>query len=213
MRGDTQQLIPVNKHRFENEPVRQCYLTKLFQFCEVRNVWGPQSFPWGGRAPNPQSVYPGDMSFCLDLASAQARVEKHRTKGSKWVIHERPVVSIGGLYTCLVVGEINSLNPPLSGFVPLKRKLLTLRECANFFRPRSPDSVFLFVCVDCPNPATLPFYRHESESRGGGQPLRWNREFGLDDLAAALQIVCHISESVQQHGQNSFLAAAAGRLG
>jgi|SRR5947209_5514295 len=212
MRGDTEQLIPINNRRVENEAVCQCYLTKLFQFCEGRNVWGLHNFPWGGREPNPKWEYPGEMSFCLDLTSAEARVEKQRTKGSKWLIHELPVVSICGLYTCLVVGEINSFKP-LSGFVPLQRKLLTLRECVNLFRPRSPNSVFAFFCADCPKPATLPFYKHVSESHGGGQPLRWNREFGMDDLTAALQIICHINNSVQRHAQKSFVAAAGGRFG
>lgn len=207
MRQDAPWLIPVHEHKFENELVRQCYLAKLFQFSEGRNVWGPYTFPFGGREPNSQWQYPGDTSFCVDLDSAQARVEKRRTKGSKWGIRELPVVCICGLFTSLVVGEINSFKP-LSGFVPLKRKLLTLRECANFFRPGSPNSILRFVCADSPKTATLPFYYHESHSRGGSQPLTWKREFGMDDLTAVLQIICHITESVQKHAQRSFLAAA-----
>ncbi len=180
------------EHDFEDEHVVSCYLGKLFQFCEKRNAWPHPPFEYGLR-----THYPGDESFCPDLVSAKEKPEDRRKQGSVWVIRELPVIVISGGTRCLVVGEINT-GEPLFGFIPLRKKLLSLQDHGLHFEPRSEDAVFRIVCQrDRVPPAELPFYEHHSDSRRG-YPLGWDRSVAHYDLRAVLRVICRVNKCVQR---------------
>jgi len=190
-----------DEYGFEDETAVACWLGKLFHFHQGRNVWGPNNWPFGGKAPNWSNTYPGSNSFCSELADAKAKIEKLRRQGSRWGIDELPVIVISGQTYSLIVGEINT-DAPLSGFLSSRRKLLTLQDVGLHFNPRSPNSVFRIVSR--PNlfiPALLPFHTHQSKSHGGGYFLNWHISVGDKDLRAVLALICRITKALQREGR------------
>jgi hypothetical protein len=187
------------EHRFEDETVVSCFLGKMFQFYEGRNVWGPQSDLFGGgRVPNLRNTYPGFGSFCFGLTTAKERVESLRKKGSRWTIRELPSLVLSGEKSSLIIGEMNS-DKPLSRFGRLGKGRPSLEEYGLCFDSYSEDSVFRIVCNRClVLPAELPFCRHESKTFGGSYGLAWEMSVLNQDLRTVLRVICRVNELAQR---------------
>jgi hypothetical protein len=186
------------KDDLHNESVVSCFLGKVFQFCEWRSVWGPFNDDYGdAREPNWSCTYAGHESFCVDLETALRKINERRKRGSQWVVREHPAVVISGENRSLIIGEINS-DVPLSKFLPLRKKLLSLQNYGDYFAPLKQDSVFRILSDShLIRPAELPFYRRHSRSIGTGS-LKWNESPGIQDLRATLRVVCQITKRLQR---------------
>jgi hypothetical protein len=190
---------------FEDQSVVSCHQGKLFQHSEGRNVWGPRpdpffSFGFGGGG-NWSNTYDRDESFSFDLETTRKKILLHRKQGSQWVIDELPVIVISGETDSLIVGEINT-DEPLSDFLPLRKKLLTLEAYGIHFGPHKQDSVVRIVCRSGSiPPAKVPFYSYRSENHSGR--LRFKRSVSEQNLAPVLRVISRINESLQHEARRA----------
>jgi hypothetical protein len=177
------------EHGFQDEPLRSCFLGKIFFVSEGRNSY------YGAWS----KTYSEERAFASNLEDAKQKIEAWRTKGSQWTIAELPVVVMSGERNCLVLGEINN-GKLLSESLPLEEPLLTLADYGNHFLPLRPRFAFgIIFPASTVAPAQLPFWYHRSASYGGHYPLGWSSLPDKPDFSTPLRIIYSVTENAACH--------------
>lgn len=170
------------------EPVLTCYLGKICHFSQGRNAY------WGRWS----RTYPGHDAFVPNLAEAKGESEHRRVQGAQWTIRELPVLVIAGQNHSLIVGEINT-SEPLADFLPLRKRLSSLEQFGQYFRPRRGDSIFRMLSeVGGVRPAALPFWNYWSVSTRGAFTLRWRATLARTRLKPVVRLVSQINTRLQR---------------
>lgn len=174
-----------DKYRFENEPVKSCYLSKVLYCFRGRNAWNGK---WSSQVL-------GRPFFSVE--SAKDAIEFRRAQGSHWEIHELPAIVVAGDKWSLLFGEFNRQNP-LSSFFPLRKPLLTIEDYGTHFRYLW--NIFptfrILNMNDFVTPARLPFFRHHLYAETGYRGWMSSRE-KQDLLDPVLKLIARINCRLQ----------------
>jgi hypothetical protein len=180
---------------WKDEPIRSCYLGKLFYIWSHRNAW------WG----TDSNRYPAD-AFFPTLGSAKAAVEEMRTQGSQWRIHELAALVVVAPANYLAVGEINT-GEPLADFVGVESELRTLEQVGRALRPLRENSVIRIASEPkLLPPAELPFRIHRPQSQGPKSvPFWWGSEISEIELGSVMRLIAVVTEQLQRARQPATL--------
>ena len=93
----------LEKFSFEDEKLIGCKLSKIYYYSRIRNAY------WSTTS----NIYPGDHAFHFDLDVVKNRIEKDRTRGTRFAIHESPFLALIGKddSILLIKNSAESLRP------------------------------------------------------------------------------------------------------
>lgn len=93
----------LEKFSFEDENLVECKLSKIYYYSRLRNAY------WNTTS----NIYPGDHAFHFDLEIVKKRIERDRTRGTRFVIHEIPCLALIGKDDSILVmkNSAESLKP------------------------------------------------------------------------------------------------------
>ena len=174
---------------FQDEPVRSCFLSKVFHYWSGRNAY------WGSWS----TESPGFASYALDSELLKKRIEGERVQGSHFNIAEIPAIVLMGLKHDLML--IDSSNTPFKD-VPLESVAGgTLKTLAKSIQTHTSwrGNTFLMSFGQSRRPI-LPFKVYDSYPQGPGLRLGWSEKRQSVDISHILALISHNCSQLQAEG-------------
>lgn len=158
----------LEKFSFEDEKHIGCKLSKIYYYSRIRNAY------WRTTS----NIYPGDHAFHFDLGVIKNRIERDRTRGTRFVIHEIPCLALIGKDDSIVImkNSAESLKPFYGPAFKDDFSVngLNIKEIYEGFKPLLNIYGFVMDSKNVPD-FNSPIYRYSSNVVGSSYRLGYSK--------------------------------------
>jgi hypothetical protein len=154
----------LKKFTFEDERLISCKLSKIYYYSRIRNAY------WNTTS----NIYPRDNAFHFDIGIIKNRIEKDRTRGTRFSIHEVPCIALMGKHDSIVImkNSAESLKPFYGRTLKegFSIKSINIKEIFDEFKPLLHVHGFILETQNVPD-LVSPIYRYASKVIGSNYKL------------------------------------------
>ena len=172
----------LEKFSFEDENLIGCKLSKVYYYSRLRNAY------WSTTS----NIYPGDFAFHFDLSIIKNRIERDRTRGTRFVIHEVPCIALIGKDDSIVImkNSAESLKPFQSRILDENFSLagVNIKEIFDKLKPLLGVHGFILDSKNVPDFAS-PIYQYSSEVIGANYRLGYSKIRKDTDITNLLKVM------------------------